>query len=72
MTVVSAMGFTSGDTISASALPDDLCHCSRGDTWGSVFTLAPIDSFEGQVYITVTVTDDGDGNLRTLKLLNCG
>ena len=29
-----------------------------GDTSGSVFTLAPIEGFEGQVYITVTVTDD--------------
>ncbi|MBL91653.1 MAG: hypothetical protein CMH56_07545 [Myxococcales bacterium] len=74
--VISSMGFNivvnEDDTETLEPIPDNRVQITGdGNTSGSVFTLSPIDGFEGEVLIAVTVTDDGEGDLfdtETFKL----
>ena len=74
--VISSMGFNivvnEDDTETLEPIPDNRVQITGdGNTSGSVFTLSPIDGFEGEVLIAVTVTDDREGDLfdtETFKL----
>ena len=74
--VFSSRGFNvvvnEDDTESPEPIIDDRVQISGdGQSSGSVYTLTPIEGFEGNVLITVNVTDNGEGQLtdtETFKL----